>query len=113
MPGSTDPDWQLCAMRARPLWPGIETSTWSRSVWPTAGSRAFFYLAIPFRDHSLPEAFRFTEIRPLLAGEPDRRHQHATLELENRCTGNRTVGSNPTLSRAFCLPIAMPREVIF
>ena len=30
---------------------------------------AFFYLAIPFRDHSLPEAFRFTKIRPLLAGD--------------------------------------------
>ena len=27
------------------------------------------YLAIPFRDHSLPEAFRFTKIWPSLAGD--------------------------------------------
>ena len=27
------------------------------------------------------------------------------LELENRCTGNRTVGSNPTLSANYLRPI--------
>jgi hypothetical protein len=72
----------------------------------TKRSRAFFYLAVPFRDHShVPEEFRSTEIRPCWAIR--------FLELENCCVGKRTVGSNPTLSLAFCLPIAVPREVIF
>ena len=51
----------------------------------------------------------------MLAGEPEQTLGYCatyasmrTLELENRCTSNRTVGSNLTLSRAFCLPIAMP-----
>ena len=31
------------------------------------------------------------------------------LELENRCTGNRTVGSNPTLSAIFLLNSPKPK----
>src|SRR5262245_12005069 len=50
----------------------------------TKRSRAFFYLAIPFRDHSLPKAFRFTKTIA------SRRIRFS--ELENRCTGNRTRG---------------------
>ena len=34
------------------------------------------------------------------------------LELENRCTGNRTVGSNPTLSASYRLPAAHVGVVI-
>ena len=61
----------------------------------TKCSRAFFYLAIPFRDHShVPEEFRSTETRPCW---PAIRF----LELENRCAGNRTVGSNPTVGLLF------------
>jgi hypothetical protein len=36
------------------------------------------------------------------------------IELENRCTGNRTVGSNPTLSAiiALCRPIEGQSSIV-
>ena len=81
----------------------LVTNVWLRR---SGFSRAFFYLAIPFRDHSLPEDFRFTEIRQCRPANQG----NILLELENRYTGNRTVGSNPTFLAGLFLPIATPER---